>query len=212
MMLFSIGILLTKFWASISGDMKIESVYNVLPFDNPMDSIKLNGRAVRLTLEHSVSQYVPGDPDPGGRMLQVAGLIVSFDIRRPIGSRVVKVLVGKPDDPPDQLMPLADDKVYEVAISRYLVGGGDEYSMIQSNLLENKISGFNLRDLVIKYIQKISPVRKLPTPGRILIFMDDHAIQAASSGLRYLDDGKMVASILLSLLPAVVQSLAWIIY
>ena len=41
-----------------------------------------------------MSQYDASHPDPGGRFLQLSGLIVTFDVRRAIGQRVVEARVA----------------------------------------------------------------------------------------------------------------------
>ena len=41
-----------------------------------------------------MSQYDASHPDPGGRFLQLSGLIVTFDVRRTIGQRVVEAKVA----------------------------------------------------------------------------------------------------------------------
>ena len=57
-------------------------------------STRIPGSALISILEHSVSQYDASDPDPGGRFLQLSGLTVTFDVRRPVGERVVTAKVS----------------------------------------------------------------------------------------------------------------------
>ena len=57
-------------------------------------SFRIPGSALIAVLEHSVSQYDASHPDPGGRFLQLSGLIVTFDVRRAIGQRVVEAKVA----------------------------------------------------------------------------------------------------------------------
>ena len=64
------------------------------PLATILPSFRIPGSALIAVLEHSVSQYDASHPDPGGRFLQLSGLIVTFDVRRAIGQRVVEAKVA----------------------------------------------------------------------------------------------------------------------
>ena len=59
----------------------------VSPFQNTADIIHVNGRTLREVFEHSVSAV----PLLDGRFLQVSGFRVKFDVRRPVGQRLVSL-------------------------------------------------------------------------------------------------------------------------
>ena len=62
-------------------------VFTAMPWSNTVDVVTIPGKALREVLEHSVSEYDPNHPDPGGRFLQLSGLEVTYDIRKPLGER-----------------------------------------------------------------------------------------------------------------------------
>ena len=82
-------------------------------------SFRIPGSALIAVLEHSVSQYDASHPDPGGRFLQLSGLIVTFDVRRAIGQRVVEAKVASTGEKvierelrERELGPLSQDTMY----------------------------------------------------------------------------------------------------
>ena len=123
-------------------------------------------------MEHSVFDYIPQNLDPGGKFLQIAGLIVHYNIANAKGERVVSIKVGQPNQSPESLHCLVSEKIYSVALPSYLVGGGDGYKMIPKNLIDHKNTGFLMQDLVAHFVRNNSPIQK-PVLGRI-IFMSKH--------------------------------------
>ena len=73
-----------------------------MPWSNTIDVVSINGSTLKSVLEHAVSKYKPNDPDfmadPGGRFLQVSGLIIKYDIHKPYGSRLLTAYTGQPGD------------------------------------------------------------------------------------------------------------------
>lgn len=65
-------------------------------------------------------------PHPDGglwELTQISGIQFDFDGRKPVGSRVVKVAVNG--------QPLDEKRSYKLALTTYLAGGGDGYSMFK---------------------------------------------------------------------------------
>ena len=87
----------------------------VLPFGNTLVVMDLSGAQIRKLLEN---QWRTGSS--GGSMLQVSsGFSYTWDERRPVGSRVVRItLDGK---------PLEDGKTYRVVANNFLAEGGDNF-------------------------------------------------------------------------------------
>ena len=129
----------------------------------------MNGATLRSILEHSVRNYDPYNEDPGGKFLQLSGLIVHYNISKPQGERVISVKVGQPDQQSEveSLPSVVDINIYSVAMPSYLIGGGDGYSMIPKNLVHHKNTGFLMQDLVTHFVEHNSPIH-LPTSGRIV--------------------------------------------
>jgi 2',3'-cyclic-nucleotide 2'-phosphodiesterase (5'-nucleotidase family) len=62
------------------GDISMGDVFTAMPWSNTVDVVTIPGRALKEMLEHSVSEYDPNHPDPGGRFLQLSGLVVTYEI------------------------------------------------------------------------------------------------------------------------------------
>ena len=131
-------------------------------------------------MEHSVRDYVPNHEDPGGKFLQIAGLIVHYNISKPIGERVVSLKVGQPNEPLNLLPSVAENQVYSVALPSYLIGGGDGYTMIPQELIDHKNTGFLMQDLVAQFVKNNSPI-KMPLLGRIIFVTHNKPIFSTST-------------------------------
>lgn len=122
------------------GDIRVEQIYAVLPFDNALTVMDLTGRQIREILEFSAGSRKD--------VLQVSGLRVVYDSSRPAGSRAVRVTVGE--------SPLDDLKTYRIVTNDFLAAGGDRFETFKHG--KNIIFGDNLRDVLVEYLKKHSPV------------------------------------------------------
>ena len=122
---------------SVPGNITTGDLYSVLPYNNEVDVIKIHGKTLRLMLEGSVRDYDATHPDPGGNFLQVSGLQVVFDPARSRGQRVVSLrAASKHGQGEAEYQPVQDDLLYEVAISSFLVGGGDGFDMLNTDTVK----------------------------------------------------------------------------
>ena len=104
------------------GALTKRDVLTMLPFENPITKIAITGAVLKAALENGVSQVV--EESESGRFPQVSGVQLEFDGRKPVGSRVVKVLVNG--------QALDEKKTYTLASTVYIADGGDGYSMFKS--------------------------------------------------------------------------------
>ena len=114
-------------------------VFEVLPFQNILFKLKLNGAQVKRVLNHD--------------FIAVSGLRVQFDLNKPQGQRLVHVAM--PDG-----SPIDDEKLYTVATNDFVIAGGDGFSEF-ANGREIEDTGVFLRDVFIDYIRSrkvIAPV------------------------------------------------------
>jgi hypothetical protein len=88
--------------------------------------VTISGLTLMQVLEHAVSQYDPDHPDPGGRFLQVSGLILRYDIRQSPGTRLISAYAGQPSSR-DSWRPIEDGDFYKVAVPSFLAAGGDKF-------------------------------------------------------------------------------------
>jgi len=158
------------------GPISMEGIYTVLPFDNVLVTMDLTGKEIVEALEHSAALE--------HRILQVAGLKVTYDMARPVGSRVAGVFVktgseagGSKGIPPAEESPQTDreggtaaassasaagyerrmpEKIYRVVTNDFLAAGGDGYKTFQNG--RNIVYGDNLRDAFLSYLQRHSPI------------------------------------------------------
>lgn len=77
----------------------------------------------------------------------MSGVVVTYDVRRPIGQRVVEALVAKTGEKIDEAAE------YDVAVSSFMVKGGDGYQMIPDNTVFHKNTGFLELDLLGQLIR-----------------------------------------------------------
>jgi len=123
------------------GPISKRAVHALLPFTNILMKLEMPGRDLRQALEHGLAQ-ADGE---GGGFLQVSGLRVSYDPRRPPGDRILQVAVGG--------RPLEDGAAYTVAVIDYLARGGDGFTAFWgAKVLVNAESGPQLADVVLEGI------------------------------------------------------------
>ena len=140
-------------------------VTKAMPWSNTVDVVRIPGKALKEALEHSVAEYDIHSDDPTGKFLQISGLSVKFDVRRPVGERVVTATLASSD-------PIIDQVAYDVAVPSFLVKGGDGYNMIKDNLVEHRNTGFLDNDLLVSYIRKNTPIG-VPNAGRIEVLTSE---------------------------------------
>jgi 5'-nucleotidase len=104
------------------GILTKRDVISILPFNNHVVKLQVNGALIRAALENGVSHSVE-ESEPG-RFAQVSGIRYAFDTSRQTGARLTSVTVnGK---------PLDDRRTYTLATTTYLaVEFGDGYEMFR---------------------------------------------------------------------------------
>ena len=137
------------------GPITKRDVHALLPFTNVLMKLEMRGRDLRQALEHGLAQ---ADREGGG-FLQVSGLRITHDPRRPPGGRVLQVDVGG--------KPLEDQASYTVAAIDYLVRGRDGFTFFRgAKVLVNTESGPQLADVVPEGITARGTIAP-QTDGRI---------------------------------------------
>jgi len=124
------------------------NVLDALPFLNTLVVSELTGAQVREVLEQGLSL------ERG--LVQVSGIAASYDLRKPVGRRLLSAEVaGRPLDP---------SRVYRVATNSFLAEGGDLYETFLRAKQAN--SGRPLSDVVIDHFRKRGEVPP-PKLGRL---------------------------------------------
>lgn len=134
-------------------------ILTIHPFGNVFVLRELSGEQVLAALEHGVSD----EGAKGPRLLQPAGLRYSIDSTRPAGSRIVKAEVV---DAAGNAVPLELKKRYVAALSDYIAGGGDGFTMLREGRPVDSPEAL-VADVLDGYIRSHSPL-KAPEAGRIV--------------------------------------------
>ena len=128
------------------GDLTKKDILSILPFENTLVKVRLTGAHLKRLLEHGVS--VAGQED--GRFPQVSGISFIYDGSLPVGSRVTNIEVsGLPIDPA---------RKYTIAVSAYILGGGDGYDFKGADVLITPENGPVEPDVVMETIRKLGTI------------------------------------------------------
>ncbi|MDH3930170.1 MAG: 5'-nucleotidase C-terminal domain-containing protein [Deltaproteobacteria bacterium] len=133
------------------GPITQRSMHEILPFDNSVVVLTLDGVTVRSLFDFmaSISSGQGGFPQVS------AGLSITLNT---LTKKYEKIMInGEPFNP---------GRTYKVATNSYLAAGGDGYRMLL-NALHRYDSSASLRDVLIKYIEHLGGTIKPHIGGRI---------------------------------------------
>ena len=136
-----------------AGPVTRRQIYEIMPFNNRMVTLVMNGKAVKALLDQAA-----GRPNSA----QISGAKMSFHHASVAGSRVAAVSVaGK---------PLAASATYRVATMDFLAKGGDGYTAF--DLAQSKdFSQTLVRDVLNQCAHK-QGLLKTPSGGRLVLLGD----------------------------------------
>ncbi|MCD4784437.1 MAG: bifunctional metallophosphatase/5'-nucleotidase [Candidatus Eremiobacteraeota bacterium] len=125
-----------------AGDITVENMITVLPFDNWLVTCDLRGKELVEIFEHAASRKGSA---------QVSGITFEIDYSKPKGKRLSNVkIAGKPID---------KNKIYTITTIDFLFTRGDGYDF---KAAKNVKYGDHIRDVVTEYVRKKSPLRIKP--------------------------------------------------
>jgi len=126
-----------------SGQITYRNVFNVMPFDNQIVLIEVDGTFLKEIIETRVSGSRHG--------LRTAGIKVVINRKRENFNRISKLLIGGE--------PWQADKIYKIATSDFLLQGNAGLALL-TKVPESNITHYEqgLRDVIVEYIKKNSPV------------------------------------------------------
>ncbi|XP_038059821.1 5'-nucleotidase-like [Patiria miniata] len=150
------------------GDVTVNDLLLNMPYGNTIDVLELRGTNILDVLEHSVRKYEAGGN--AGEFLQLCGLRVSYDVSRPIGSRVLTAHVRCANCDVPSYEPLDKETIYKVAMNSYMAGGGYGFSVNENKL--SHVKGDLDVDVTSDYLRTYSPIRT-GVEGRVTIYNGD---------------------------------------
>jgi 5'-nucleotidase len=130
------------------GELTKRDILTILPFENTLVKVRLTGAHLKRLLENGVS--AAGEED--GRFPHVSGMSFAYDPGKPVGARVTSIEIGG--------RPFEPEKSYTVAVSAYVLGGGDGYDFKGAEPLIKPEEGPVEPDIVMEAIRRqgtISP-------------------------------------------------------
>ncbi len=127
----------------MAGPVSYRNVFNVMPFDNQIVMIQVDGKFLKDIIETRVSGSRHG--------LRVAGINVVINRTRNNFDRVTKLLIKGE--------PWKADEIYKIATTDFLLQGNAGLAML-TKVTESQITHYeqSLRDAIVEYIRSNSPV------------------------------------------------------
>ena len=122
-------------------DITFGDFYLVQPFDNKLVTMTLTGANIYSVLEQ---QFTPNQTSM--KLLQISGIKYSFDLSRPVGSRIIGLALSDGT-------PIANDATtYTATMNEYIATGGDKFSafLLGTNVVRPGISDL---DALVEYVQ-----------------------------------------------------------
>lgn len=147
-------------------------ILTVVPFDNKMVRVTVDGKLLKEILEKSIDGYNVASKKKGkGGFLQVSGLKVTYDLSKPRGKQVVRAEARCGACRVPTYEPLNMTAMYSVILSEYIVQGGDGYYHFQNISEENqeKLDWTDL-DAIKAYATKTTPFYP-SEEGRITVLL-----------------------------------------
>ena len=130
-----------------AGEITAGKLYEVMPFDNTLYTMKLSGADIKANIEHGIMNEDIG-------WIQIAGVRVTYNPGAEAGSRITSMVL-------EDGTPVEMDKYYTVVTNDFMFTGGDKYDF------KNAKDGLNtfvpIRDALMEAIEKagvISPKKQ----------------------------------------------------
>ena len=130
-----------------AGDITAGILYEVMPFDNTLYTMKLSGADVKANIEHGIM-----NDDIG--WVQIAGVMVTYNKGAEAGNRITSMAL-------EDGTPVEMDKYYTVVTNDFMFTGGDNYNF--KNSKDGLDTFIPIRDAMMEAVEKagvISPVKR----------------------------------------------------
>lgn len=149
----------------VEGNISYADIVAVLPFENTLDILQLQGKVFFDIFEHSVSRSFVEDEFIGIHMLQVSGFEISFNVSKPVGQRLQTIQVKTKEAGDFENINPFD--LYNVIVPSFIAAGGDGFTMIKSKRQSHRVGLLDI-DVLEKIISEKSPLN-FEVDGRIVM-------------------------------------------
>jgi len=154
------------------GDVWYDDIMYVMPFDNTVDLVTMNGKGIRASIEAAAAGINPEDVNEyPGFGYQLCGLKVEIEAAKDnVNSRVVSLLVQEEDG---NFVPIEEEKVYNVALPSFLAGGGTKKSrqirgLFDEGILSHEVGTIMTYEALRNYVNATSPLAR-KVDGRLTV-------------------------------------------
>jgi 2',3'-cyclic-nucleotide 2'-phosphodiesterase/3'-nucleotidase len=130
-----------------AGDITAGTLYEVMPFDNTLYTMKLSGADVKANIEHGIMNEDIG-------WVQIAGVKVTYDPKGEAGNRITSMIL-------EDGTPVEMDKYYTVVTNDFMATNGDKYNFDKA--LDKLDTFIPVRDAMMDAVEKagvISPQKQ----------------------------------------------------
>lgn len=130
-----------------AGEITAGKLYEVMPFDNTLYTMKLSGADVKSNIEHGIMNEDIG-------WIQISGVRVTYDSELEAGNRITSMVL-------EDGTPIEMDNYYTVATNDFMFTGGDKYDF--KNSKDGLDTFIPIRDAMMDAVEKagvISPVKQ----------------------------------------------------
>ena len=150
----------------VTGVVTDQVLHEILLFENTIVATDLDGLEVKAMFEHSVEQlFAAGQPivSPSGQFMQVSKAVkLTVDCSRAKGDRITLLTVN------GQLVMTSDTvKTYRVAMSSFVLGGGDGYTVPRRNVEQAQRLGGIDSNITSEYLKTAYAGKTLAKEPRI---------------------------------------------
>lgn len=139
------------------GGLTRRDAQSVLPFGNSPISIQATGAQINDALEKGIES----NPDGGNGFPRTAGFTFEYDLSAPFGERVSAIKL-------DDGTPMEMESTYSLAISNYVVNGGDKVDSFADAPVTSEGTAIDV-DVFAEYIKRhreLSPMKVSETPNK----------------------------------------------
>jgi 5'-nucleotidase len=129
------------------GAVTFGQIFAAQPFGNNLVVKSFTGRHIKELLEQQFASGTNTSDSPI-MLLPSAGFRYSYDLRKPVGQRII--------DPTLNGAPIEDSKTYRVAMNSFLASGGDNFTIFREGT--DQVGGLQDIDALEAYLTSASPL------------------------------------------------------